>query len=344
MVKWPLTALFSILFSLLLSTGVVGQESEDRVVARIGDFTVTQAELERRAAGDLVELQTRRHQVLESQLDQLVSRKVVELEAIARGIEAGELIRIEVDSQLTEATAEEVESFYEKNKQRIPPQVTFEEVEPEIRTVLKRQQRQQRYAAFVGELRGKYGATTSLLPLRFEVEANGHPSWGPAGAPVTIVEFSDFECPYCSQINETIGQVKERYEGRIRVVFRQFPLTSIHRRAMKAAEASLCASESGKFWQLHNSMFADQGALEPDQLRLKAEGVGLDVEAFSACLESGRFAGQINVDLKAGRAVGVTGTPALFINGRPLMGLVTLEQISEVIDDELRGTGTTSKF
>jgi len=174
-------------------------------------------------------------------------------------------------------------------------------------------------------------------PVRVSVEAIG-PSLGPEAAPVTIVEFSDFQCPFCARVVATLKQVREKYGDKVRLVFRQFPL-SFHPHAAKAAEASLCAHEQGKFWDMHEAMFANQQALYPEQLKAKAAELGLNAESFNQALDSGKYAGAVEADLAAGQSAGVSGTPAIFINGRFVNGAVPLEQITAIIDDELRRKG-----
>ena len=159
--------------------------------------------------------------------------------------------------------------------------------------------------------------------------------WGPIDAPVTIVEFSDFQCPFCSRVIPTLKQIEESYGDKVRLVFRQFPLHRLHPQAQKAAEASLCADDQGKFWEMHDAMFADQRGLAVDSLKAKAAELELDTATFDECLDSGKYAERIETDLAEGAAVGVTGTPAMFINGRFLSGAVPYEQIAAVIDQEL---------
>jgi protein-disulfide isomerase len=157
---------------------------------------------------------------------------------------------------------------------------------------------------------------------------------GHEDAPVTIIEFSDFQCPYCQRLAPTIDQVKSSYGDRVRVVFRHFPLP-MHKDAQTAAEASLCANEQGKFWDMHDVMFEEQKSLGVDQLKEKAARIGLDTEQFNSCLDGDNFATAVAADVKAGAAAGVTGTPAMFVNGRFLNGAVPYEQLAKVIDEEL---------
>jgi protein-disulfide isomerase len=176
-------------------------------------------------------------------------------------------------------------------------------------------------------------------PTRIDVEADGFPAKGPADAPVTIVEFSDFQCPFCSRLLPALGQVVEEYGNQVRLVFRQFPLSSLHPDAQKAAEASLCANEQGMFWEMHDAMFENQQALGVEQLKATARSLGVEGTDFDSCLDSGRFATEVAADLQAGRAIGVNGTPALFINGRFLSGAKPFEDIAELVDDELQRIG-----
>ena len=174
-----------------------------------------------------------------------------------------------------------------------------------------------------------------LEPFRIQVAADG-PSKGPASAPVTVIEFSDFQCPYCKQVVPTIEQAIAKYGDKIRVVFRQYPLTSIHPQAFKAAEASLCAAEQGKFWELHDRMFANQQKLGVDDLKKHAADLKLDTAKFNKCLDSGEKASVVQADLADGKKVGVTGTPAFFINGILLSGAQPFEEFKSIIDEELK--------
>ena len=195
-----------------------------------------------------------------------------------------------------------------------------------------------RRAALISDLRVKHRARVLLEVDRKEVAEAGSPAKGPVGAPVTIVEFSDFECPFCGRIVPTLKQVEEAYGDQVRVVFRQFPL-NIHPHAQKAAEASLCANDQGKFWEMHDAMFEKQRELGVDQLKAHAAGLGLDADSFGACLDSGKHAQKVASDMSDGAKAGVNGTPALFVNGRFLNGAVPFEAIAKLVDDELARKG-----
>jgi len=173
-------------------------------------------------------------------------------------------------------------------------------------------------------------------PARTEVATAGHPARGPAAAPVTIVEFSDFECPFCGRLFPTLKAVENIYLNRVRIVYRQFPLRRIHPLAEKAAEASLCANEQGHFWEMHDSLFGDQEHLAVDALKARAVELKLDTSAFNTCLDSGKEVAAIDKDIAECTKAVVTGTPTMFINGRMLVGAQPYAQIQAVIEDELQ--------
>ena len=152
------------------------------------------------------------------------------------------------------------------------------------------------------------------------------PVFGPPGAAVEIIEFSDFQCPFCQRLTATLEQLKAEYGSAIRLVFKDYPLPN-HAQAFKAAEAGNCANEQGKFWELHDTMFSRQSELGVEDLKRHAGELGLDQAAFDACLDSGRFAGQVTADLTLGQQHGVSSTPTVFINGRAVMGAAPFEDV-----------------
>ncbi|MBP9825371.1 MAG: DsbA family protein, partial [Thermoanaerobaculia bacterium] len=215
----------------------------------------------------------------------------------------------------------------------------LEQIAPQIKQFLMQQRGQAAQEAFIQSLRAKYKTRILMDVARVQVAEAGSPAkGGPVGSPITIIEFSDFQCPFCSRINPSIDQAKQVYGDKVRFVFRQFPL-NIHPQAPKAGEASLCANEQGKFWEMHDALFADQQKLSVPDLKATAAKVGVDVAKFDACLDSGRMAEIVARDLADGQAAGVSGTPALFVNGRFINGAVPFEELARVINDELSRKG-----
>ena len=155
-------------------------------------------------------------------------------------------------------------------------------------------------------------------------------------SPITIVEFADFECPYCGGLYPTLKQVEKNYEGKIRLVYRQFPLTNMHPHAQKAAEAALCSLELGRFWDYYDVLFTHQDQLEVPQLKAHAASLKIDAAAFNTCLDSGRQAANIKKDQDDARKSGVSSTPTLAINGRMISGNRTYAELRAILEDELQ--------
>ncbi|HEV8582603.1 MAG TPA: thioredoxin domain-containing protein [Thermoanaerobaculia bacterium] len=308
----------------------------NQVLAVVNGKPITEADI-RASSGEQFkalerDYEQKVHELLENSLDQAVQDRLLEAEAAARKITKEALLAEIKPAPVTDA---DVDTFYEQNKAQI--QRPKEQIAAQIKSYLEQQGQQKARQEFFNQLEDKYKVEKKLEPIRVEVAATG-PAKGPANAPVTIVEFSDFQCPFCSRLTPTMKQVEEKYGDKIRVVFRQYPLP-FHQNAQKAAEASLCAADQGKFWEMHDAMFANQQALAVEQLKAKAAELGLNADQFNSCLDSSKHAATIQADMKEGSAAGVNGTPAMFINGRFISGAVPLEQITSVIDDELRRKG-----
>jgi protein-disulfide isomerase len=339
---WTRAALCAVLMPILAATpGFSGCQAADKqgssgVLATVDGKAITEADVRKSAPGDFESLEheyaQKRYDLLQSNLDKLIQQRLVAAEAARRGSTEEDVLASVEPQPVTDA---DVDLFYQQNQGRI--RGTKEQMAPQIREYLEQRNQDDAQKAFVDELRKKHPVDVRLEPLRVDVAATG-PSLGPANAPVTIVEFADFQCPYCAKIEPALKKAKEMYGDEVRLVYRHYPLP-MHSNAERAAQASVCADEQGKFWEMHDAMFANQHALAADQLKATAAGLGLDAETFNSCLDSGRAAEQVAADTAAGNAAGVSGTPALFVNGRFISGAVPLEQITTVVDDELRRRG-----
>ncbi len=311
-----------------------------QALAVVEGETITTADVDARAASQLAQIRSQEFAIRERALDDLIADALVKKAAAARGVSTSEYLRVEIDQKVAAPSDEEKKSTYERFKGRLGG-MSEEEAMKRIDDGLRQQRAEERRQALLGELRSKASVRVLLEPPRTEVAAAaGAPAMGPAGAPVTIVEFSDFQCPFCSRAKGTIDQVVSRYGDKVRVIFRDFPLP-MHAQAPKAHEAGRCANEQGKFWPMHDKMFADQAALAVDGLKKSAADLGLDTAKFNECLDSGRHTAGVKADMDAGSAVGVTGTPAFFVNGRMISGAQPLEAFTKVIDDELQRKGVS---
>jgi protein-disulfide isomerase len=174
----------------------------------------------------------------------------------------------------------------------------------------------------------------------YKVDPGDAPSVGPKSAVVTIVEFSDFQCPFCSRVVPTMKQIEEKYKGKVRVAFRNYPLP-FHQNAQLAAEAAMAANQQGKFWPMHDKLFANQQALDRASLEKYAGEIGLNVDRFKADLDSGKFKTAVSADVTYANGLGGDGfgTPTFFINGRKISGAMPFESFANVIDEELKKRG-----
>jgi protein-disulfide isomerase len=306
-------------------------------LATVGDKTITQGDVEEHVASRLVEIDNERYEALKQGVDELVAVTLFEQEAKARGITAEALEEQEVVAKVPEPTDADVQKVYDENKDRLEGQ-TLDMVKPRIVAYLKGQQGAQRREAFVNELKAKYKTAILLRPPVVDVATAGRPEKGGKNAPVTIIEFSDYECPFCRRAEGVVDQVVTTYGDKVKVVFRDFPLP-FHANARPAAEAANCAASMGKFWEYHGKLFANQQALEPDKLNAYATEVGLDQQKFAECLAKKPHAAAIDKDIEDGQRVGVSGTPAFFINGRMLSGAQPFDKFKELIDEELAAAG-----
>jgi protein-disulfide isomerase len=287
------------------------------------DFESERHRLEIRAA-------QARHDLLARELDKLLDRRALELEAKARGVEPATVL-----AELKPVTPSESElhAFYAQNQQRI--QKPYEAVAEQIRGYLGKQQNDAAARQFYDALRARHGVIATLEPFRIAVAADG-PARGKADAPVTIVEFGDFECPYCRKAESTLRDLLEKHPDDVRLVFRNFPLERIHPNAVAAAEAAVCAASEGKFWEMHDALYGDGGNLALNGLVETAGRIGLDPDRFRHCITNPATTHALDGDRKAAVELGLSGTPYFFVNGRPIDGNVPIEQFESLISDELR--------
>jgi protein-disulfide isomerase len=312
--------------------------NDGAVVAEIGGKPITAGELDTWIREDLFARETANKGAAElfefrsEALQRMLDEQLLAAEAAKQNISVDELIAKQAKSgeAVTDAS---VQAFYEQNKARMGS-ATLEQIGPRIRRFLEEQQANEGREAYVASLREKSGVAIKLQAPRVNVAAEG-PARGRADAPVTIIEFSDYQCPFCKRVEPTVEAVLKKYPDQVRFVFRHFPLEQIHPRARPAAEAALCANDQGKFWEFHEKVFAGSG-LEEANLVEYASAVGLDADKFKACVAERKFKDQVDADMKAGREAGVSGTPAFFVNGIMMSGAKPVEEFAEVIERELK--------
>jgi protein-disulfide isomerase len=326
-------------FMMLIPTFVPAQELP-AVVATVQGQAIAADDLTQALRGDLLRLEMQRYQLFRDKLEALIADKIFSLEAARRGVSVQQLVHEEISAKIQAVSPEQVQAFYEANKNRIKQ--PLEKVSEQLTSYLQQQAQEQRRQALLQELKPRYPVTVALRAPTVEVATEGEPTLGPSNAPITIVEFSDFQCPYCRQAQSTVKRLMAEYEGKIKLVFRDFPLRSIHPQAQKAAEAAQCAAEQQKFWPYHDKLFTSTN-LQMEELKKFAQELALNLEQFTACLDSGRSAAGIDTDMQDGQQAGVNATPTFFVNGSPLSGAASYERFKELVDAALEQGSNTPR-
>lgn len=321
----------------LASSEAADAGADSRVVARVETREITVDDIDQRIKDDLFEeafaqSSSRLHDARTETVNEMIDEIVLARASEDLGLTPAEW-REQVTADGPRVTDEEVEAFFEQNRERLSPGDTLEGLAPNIRRYLELMRQQE----VLTELRGSYEVWIGLDRPRLPVGTDG-PSIGPPDAPITIVEFSDYQCPYCSRAEPVIKEVLRRYPEQVRVVYRHLPLP-FHPDAQGAAEASICAWAQDKFWEYHDLLFENQKALGEEQLVAYADQVGLDGATFAACLEETSTAERVRLDMAEAESLGATGTPTFFINGMMLTGSRPIEDFEAVIDEELARLG-----
>jgi len=321
------------------SAGKTNDAIFPETLATVGDQRITMADVKARVGDQLEQNETRflvtQHRLVENTVRDILADRMLAGEAKKQGKTVDQLLAAEVGGSL-EPTDVEIAAWYRENQARVGGRA-LAAISTEIGNYLRKTRRTEATEKLENRLKVEQKADVKIQPYRLTFDNTNAAARGPENSTVTLVEFSDFECPFCGRFFPTIKRLEEQYGDRIRIVYRQYPIPSLHANALKAAEASLCAKDQGKFWEMHDMLFQEQQQLSIRDLKVKANRLGLDQKKFDDCLDTGHFAGQVQADMREGDRVGVTGTPALFVNGISIDGgAVPFETVAKAIDKELK--------
>ncbi len=315
-------------------TGTTGE-----VLAVVNGTPITERDVRQAAGLDLARLEEQVYELKKQQLDSLVARRLMEAEATRRGVTLEALEETEIGSRIAPVTEAEIDAFVEANRARIRGDAT--QLRPQIRDFLREQKVQARRDAVVESLRKAATVEVRLeapAPFRAVVDVEGAPVRGSATAPVTIVEYSDFHCPFCRRVQPTLMALLEKYKGQVRLVYKHLPLDSLHPEARRVSEAAWCAGQQDRFWQFHDAVYADSSSDASDAtLARYATTAGLDAAKFTACLAAPEAKAAVERDARQGEALGLNSTPGFFVNGREVRGAQPADVFAAIIDEELRG-------
>jgi protein-disulfide isomerase len=328
------TWFYSTALMVLAVSALVGQEPRE-IVAEVDGEKISAQDLRDAAGVSLARLEDETYRLKQQKLQSMIDERLLAHEALRRKVSVESLVQTEIAAKAAAVTHEEVLSAYEMYKSRLKKPES--EVEPQLLAMLQERKVAARRQEFLSSLRTAADVSMNLTPpasFRAHVGLDG-PTRGASNAPVTIVEFEDFQCPFCKRAQETVDQVLARYKDRVRMVHRDLPLQSLHPAAFKAHQAGRCAEEQGKFWEYRALLYKNAPAATPNQLNNFASQAGLNVADFTKCLDSGKFNAVIQKDEDEASRLGIQGTPFFFINGRLLSGAQPESEFVRIIDDEL---------
>ena len=287
-----------------------------RVLAIVNDKKITMGDIEDSLRPLIFNVQEQVYALRKQDLELKINDTLLAQEAQKKGITTQALLEAEVGAKLTPVTDAQAQAFYDQNKDRISGD--FAQTKAQIIQYLKEENEDKATLAFAGQLRRASKIEINLTAPEspaFSIATDDQPVKGTANALVTIVEFTDFECPSCAQQFPILDRIVSEFGDRVRLVVRDFPLSQ-HANARKAAEAAEAAREQGKYWEYSGVLFRNQSALGIDKLKQYASELGLDRARFDASLNSGKFAEKVQRDVVDGRKLGINGTPTVYINGK----------------------------
>ena len=306
-------------------------KSRNEVVASIGTRSITLHEVEQTVALSLYQADQQRSQMLHQALQQLIDEELLKNEAFRKGVTVSQLLADASESEAIARLADLPGPVKQLSLGKARSSVDLEAPRDHQEQARLRQ-------ALLVALRRQVNIQINLpepeSPI-LPVSADDDPSMGPANAPVTIVEFSDFQCPYCKLSVPTVKEILAKYPDKVKVVYRDYPGPT-HPHAPEAAEAAQCAGDQGKFWEYHDSLFDHQASAIGWNFSELAKEIGLNQDTFASCLKSRRYREEVAKDLRDGLKLGVTSTPTFFINGRPLVGAKPFAEFQTVIDRLLK--------
>jgi protein-disulfide isomerase len=326
------SALFAFLLVPIFSSGQSAPPSKQSL-ATVDGQPLTDEDLAPYVQSQLRPLLEQEYQIKKKALDTLITQRVLEAEAKKKGLTTDKLLEQEVDAKVNEPTDVELNAIYIMQKEQINR--PFEEVKTQLQQSLRKARIQQARQEYSAHLREHAKVAMLLGPPRVQIGFDPARVRGNPKAKVMIVEFSDFQCPYCGQVEATLKRVLAKHEGVVALAFRDMPISQIHPFAQGAAEASRCAGEQGKYWEYHDLLFADQGSLDRNGLIAKAAKLQLDARQFDTCISSEKFKTQVQQDNQEGMRAGVSGTPGFFINGVFMSGAQPEAVFEKAIEDQL---------
>jgi len=320
------------------ANGTDAGSDANTVAAEIDGAKVTLGELEQKRADNLFQARNGYYQAERKVLEDYINDYLLSKQAQKEGLTVDQLLDRHVKSTLPKDPSDEALRVYYEGLDSPQP---FEAMRGKILDHIREIRFEKAKAAYIQTLVSRANVLITLPPPRAEIALTNTPVTGPANAPVSFVEFADYECPYCQQVAPALEKLQTVYKGKVSFAFKDMPLP-MHAHAQKAAEAAHCAGAQGKYWEYHNELFASK-QLDITDLKQDARKLNLDTATFDQCLDSGAQADAVKVQADEAQKLGLQGTPVFFINGRMMSGAVSYDELRKAVDQELATSNTQPK-
>lgn len=327
----PVLAVSAAALSLFGADPRAGAASDGAVVLVEGSgLKLTLKDLEEKRAASMFQARTNYYETERKAIEDLAEQSILDQQAKKEGLTVDQLLDKHVNSTIANDPSEEALRVYYEG---VDTNESFEAVRPKIVDALRQRRIAKAKAAYMASLHNQNPLTILLEPPRAPISMQDVAVRGAGGAGVMLLEYADFQCPYCQQIQPSLNKIEEEFKGKVTFAYKDYPLP-MHPDAQKAAEASHCAAAQGKYWDYHDMLFASK-QLDQPALKSHAKDLKLDTKAFETCLDSGQMAGVVGIQNSEAQALGLQGTPTFFVNGRYVSGNVTYERLKSVIAEEL---------
>jgi protein-disulfide isomerase len=311
--------------------------ADDPTVATIGDEVITESQLEAMVGTSLVALRQKIYDSQVAELEEEIYQRLLKKAAAANEMTKSEYVKTRVDQLMGEPDEGEVVKLMTQFRTQLAEDDL--QARAQIVQALKEREKQRLSEELRDLLFAEAGVRILLEPPRVEVTiGKGTPSRGTVGAPVVLIEYTDYQCPFCTRVQPVLDELVKRYEGQLLHVFKNLPLP-MHAQAPLAGAAALCAQDQGKFWEFHDWLFQNQRTMDREYMVATARGFGMDADAFAACIDEGTYAAKVRAETAEAQSFGITGAPGFLINGRVLTGARPIELFEEIIDNELERKG-----
>jgi protein-disulfide isomerase len=322
-------SLLSVACPLMMIAQAAPAVNTPAVVAEIDGRKLTDADLEHKMSGSLLQARYQYYMSERKALDQLVDDQLLALAAERRHVTVDQLLDKEIYKDIKDPTEDQLQVYYEG----MESDQSYEAVHDQVLDHIRQLRRDKARAAFIKDLHTQANLRILLEPPVAEVNLDQAEVKGSKTAQVVLLEFADYECPYCQKVNPLMQKLKDEYGDKLTIAYKDFPLP-MHHRSQKAAEAARCAGEQGKYWEYHDVLYYSR-MLDVNDLKKHAQVLKLDEAQFNKCLDGGGEAEAVKKNLEEGKRLGLSGTPSFFVNNHFFHGAVDYNTLREMVEQQL---------